>query len=77
MSDDRRRIAIALAKAAKLLPVAERQLFREFLKSLPGAEERPRKIHSWKKKAKPPAKRARPKQFAFSAKKSREPDLFD
>lgn len=50
MTDQRRKIAWSLSKAAQRLPAAERQKFREFLFSLPGAEPPRRKVHSWKKK---------------------------
>jgi hypothetical protein len=52
MGDDRRRIAGSLSKAVQALPPAERQGFRAFLASLPGAEPRRRKTHSWKRKRK-------------------------
>jgi uncharacterized membrane protein len=49
---DHRRLAWTLSKAAQGLPPAERQAFREFLRSLKGAEPRRRKVHSWKRRKK-------------------------
>ena len=46
---DRRKIAWTLSRAAQCLPPADRQAFREFLFSLPGAEPKARQTHSWKK----------------------------
>lgn len=75
---DRKTLRALLSKAAKILPKAERQLFRQFLADVdPDDEPRARKVHSWKRKAKPPKKKRQPKQFAFSAKKSQQGDLFD
>lgn len=50
MSEARRHIAWTLSVAARALPRAERQKFREFLASLPGATPRRRKVHSWHRK---------------------------
>lgn len=48
---DRRRIAWKLSTEAQILPPAERQKFREFIFSLPGAEpDTARKTHSWRRK---------------------------
>lgn len=77
MSTDKRTLRQILARAAKAMPRASRQLFREFLADVAGDEPRTRKVHSWKRKKKPAAKKSRPKQFAKYAKKSRPRDLFD
>ena len=50
MPGDRRRIAWKLSREAQALPADERQKFREFLFSLPGAEpDTARKTHSWRR----------------------------
>lgn len=67
MSDDRRRIAWTLSKAARQLPPAERQAFREFLVSLPGGKPKKRKIHSWKRKAAARVRKARAAKHAPGA----------
>lgn len=75
---DRRKLRAMLSKAAKAIRCpAARQRFREFLAEMDDDEPRARKVHSWKQKAKPPAKKRRPKEFAFSAKKSHQRDLFE
>lgn len=75
---DRRKLRAMLSKAAKAIRCpAARQRFREFLAEMDDDEPRARKVHSWKRKSKPPAKKRRPKQFAFSAKKSQQGDLFE
>lgn len=75
---DRRKLRAMLSKAAKAIRCpAARQRFREFLAEMDDDEPRTRKVHSWKRKSKPPANKRRPKQFAFSAKKSQQGDLFE
>jgi len=75
MTDDRRKIALAIYRASRgVIPAAERQALYAFLQSLPGgAPKKRRKIHSWHRKKKPAAKAvSRRRQTRRSAAQDRQ-----